>query len=407
VDKAIMQTLQAGFTESGGGIFAATRAEEAIALYDAVRADEPVLDMGEGRWLVTRYDDARAILRDSRFSSNDAVQLGGPAAASEPDPTRYMLFQDPPHHTRLRKLVQQAFTPRRIKQMEHDVEQAVDTLLDAVADRGAMDVIADLARPLPVNVICAMLDVPEADQERIRGFAEDSSLLLDHDFLDEEGLARAAYGSVALRDYFRELIEQRRGKPGDDILSDLIAAEEAGDMLSSEEIVTMADLLFVAGHETTVNLIGNGMLTMLATPGSLERMTAEPDLITPAVEECLRFAPSVTLNGRYALEDVAIGGKTIPAGHEVFFPMDAVNRDPAQFADPHRFDVARKENPHLTFSIGPHVCLGASLARMEARVTFRRMLARLNDWQQKEAAHYREHVTLRGLQALHVGFDAA
>lgn len=407
MDKAILQTLQAGFTETGGGIFAASRAEEAIALYDAVRVDAPVLDMGERRWLVTRHDHARAILRDPRFSSNDAVQHEGAAAAARPAPDRYMLFQDPPHHTRLRRLVQQAFTPRRIAQMEQDVEQAVDLLLDAVADRGTMDVIADLARPLPVNVICAMLDVPEADQEKIRGFAEDSSLLLDHDFLDEAGLARAAAGSMALRDYFRELIARRRSELGDDILSDLIAAEEEGDMLSSEEIVTMADLLFVAGHETTVNLIGNGMLTMLQTPASLERLAAEPDLVPLAVEECLRFAPSVTLNGRYALEDLAVGDKVVPLGHEVFLPMDAVNRDPEVFAEPHGFDVARRENPHLTFSIGPHVCLGASLARMEARVSFRRMLARLRDWRQTAPAGYREHVTLRGLQALHVAFAPA
>ena len=401
------QALEEGFG-NGGGIFAAGRAAEAIALFDEVRASEPVLQIADRLWLVTRYDDARAILRNPRFSSNDQVALtGDPTAASLADPTRYMLFQDPPHHTRLRALVQQAFSPRRIRQMEADVERAVDVLLDAVAGAGTMDLIAELARPLPVNVICAMLDVPEADRESIRGYAEDSSLLLDHDFIDEATLARAVSGSQALRDYFRILIEQRRKAPGDDILSDLIAAEEAGSTLSTEEIVTMADLLFVAGHETTVNLIGNGMLAMLETPGSLERMAAEPDTIPLAVEESLRFAPSVTLNGRYALEDLPVGGTVIPMGHEVFIPLDAVNRDPARFDDPHRFDVGRRENPHLTFSIGPHVCLGAGLARLEARVVWRRMLARLGGWRLTAPVRYREHITLRGLEALPVAFAAA
>ena len=391
----------------GGGLLAADRADEAIAIYDEIRRSDPVLRLDDGGWLLTRYNDAKAVLRDTRFSSDERRWDAGPEVGDLPhDPNQWMLFLDPPHHTRLRRLVQQAFVPRRIKQLQGAIERAVDDLLDAVDDKGHMDIIEDLARPLPVRVISTMLDVPEADRDRIQNLAQDSSLLLDSEYLDEITLERAAAASGAIRDYFDTLIDKRRDNLGDDILSGLIAAEDEGQMLSKDEVITMADLLVLAGHETTVNLIGNGTRTMLDHDGTLERLAREPDLISSAVEECLRFAPSVSLTGRTATEALPVGDKIVAEGEHVLIPMDAVNRDPAKFPDPHRFDIARADNAHLTFAIGPHVCLGASLARLEGKVVWRRLLERCRDMRATAPSAYREHVILRGLEALPVAFQA-
>jgi cytochrome P450 len=233
------------------------------------------------------------------------------------------------------------------------------------------------------------------------------SLLLDAEYLDETSLDRAAAASEETRAYFDWLIDERRKDLGDDILSGLIAAEADGQMLSKEEIVAMADLLFLAGHETTVNLIGNGTRTMLDYEGTLERLAREPDLIPSAVEECLRYAPSVSLTGRTATEELPIGDKTTAKGDYVLIPMDAVNRDPERFPDPHSFDIARKDNAHLTFAIGPHICLGASLARLEGKVAWGRLLARFRDFEALAPSHYREHVVLRGLESVKVAFKVA
>ncbi len=391
----------------GGGLFAADRAEEAISFYDEVRRVDPVLRLDDGMWLITRYDDAKAILRDNvRFSSKfDEGQDGN--GDDDPNLTASILGLDPPDHTRLRALVQKAFLPRRINRLEGDIERAVDSLLGAVASKGRMDVIADLARPLPVWVICTMLDVPECDRDKIQKLAQDSSLYLDYEFIDEEARQRTLSASEELRVYFDTLIDKRSENLGDDILSGLIAAESDGQRMTKQEVVTMADLLFVAGHETTVNLIGNGTRTMLDHPGTLERLADEPDLIPSAVEECLRYTPSVTLNGRTATEAVETGDKSVAEGDYVMIPMDAVNRDPARFSDPHRFDIARTDNAHLTFSIGPHICLGASLARLEARIVWRKLLGRFSNIKPTAPSAWREHITLRGLESLNVSFEAA
>ena len=405
--KTLRETAGQKFLGVGGGILAPDRADEAIGFFDEVRRIEPVLYLGEDSWLITRHEDARAILRDTRFSNNEtAVHRDGEEPYGEGF-ARSMLFMDPPDHTRLRSLVQQAFAPRRLKSLEDDIEQAVDALLDAVVDQGRMDVVADYARPLPVWVISSILDVPEPDREHIQDLAQDSSLTLDMEHLSNEATERALNASIALQDYFRDFVEARRISPGDDVLSGMIAAEESGEVLSNDEIVAMADLLFVAGHETTVNLIGNGTRAMLDHEDSLARLAANPELIPSAIEESLRFAPSVTVNGRTASMDLAVADKCIKRGQHVIIPMDAVNRDPERFPDPHRFDVGRKDNAHLTFSIGPHVCLGAFLARMEARIAWRRMLERITDIASLGPSRYREHVTLRGLESVDITFTAA
>ncbi|MEM7120083.1 MAG: cytochrome P450 [Pseudomonadota bacterium] len=408
-DKMKLQ-MKAGmaFRGAGAGLFAPDRIDEAIALYDEIRKVDPVFKLDSHTWLLSRYDDAKAVLRDTRFSNND----GSDVSDAEDDQgyhtlTRSMLYLDPPDHTRLRRLVQQAFQPRHINQLEGAIEEAVDGLLDAAVPKGHMDLMAELAHPLPVWVICTMLDVPLEDRDEIQALAVDSALLLDYEFLDEATRERGLKNSLTLRAYFDDLIDKRRANPGDDIMSGLITAETDGQRLTQDELVSMADLLFVAGHETTVNLIGNGTRAMLDHPGSLERLAAEPDLVPSAVEECLRYTPSVTLNGRIASEELTIADKTVEKGSYIIIPTDAVNRDPLRFPDPHRFDIARADNAHLTFSIGPHICLGASLARLEAKVAWRKLLARVQDIQATAPSPWRPHVNLRGLESLNVSFRAA
>ncbi len=407
-DKMKLQ-MKAGmaFGGAGAGLFAPDRIDEAIALYDEIRNVDPVFKLDSHTWLLTRYDDAKAVLRDTRFSNNDGSDVSdADANQGYHTLTRSMLYLDPPDHTRLRRLVQQAFQPRHINQLEGAIEEAVDGLLDAAVPKGHMDLMAELAHPLPVWVICTMLDVPLEDRDEIQALAVDSALLLDYEFLDEETRERGLKNSLALRAYFDDLIDKRRANLGDDILSGLIAAETDGERLTQDELVSMADLLFVAGHETTVNLIGNGTRAMLDHPGTLERLAAEPDLIPSAVEECLRYTPSVTLNSRIATENLPIADKTVEKGSYIIIPTDAINRDPVRFPDPHRFDIARTDNAQLTFGIGPHICLGAALARLEAKVTWRKLLARVKDIQATGPSPWRPHVSLRGLECLNVSFTA-
>ena len=289
-----------------------------------------------------------------------------------------MLLQDPPDHTRLRTLVSKAFTPRAIESLRGRIEQMVDALLDVAVDRGEMDLIADLAYPLPASVICEMLGVPLQDRDRLREWSADIARSLDAVIVsDPEVIARANAAGVALREYFERLVAERRRAPRADILSGLIAAEEAGDRLSTDELFATVILLFLAGHETTANLIGNGMLALLRHPAELARLRDDPALIESAVEELLRYDSPVQRVSRITTADVVIGDRTIPAGSLAMALLAAANRDPAYFPDPDRLDVARRDNRHLAFGSGIHFCLGAPLARLEGRIVFAALLAPL------------------------------
>jgi cytochrome P450 len=311
--------------------------------------------------------------------------------------------------------VGKAFTPKVVEGMRLRIQALVDGLLDQVADDGEidrvdMDMVGDLGYPLPVSVICEMLGVPAFDHARFRQLSSDASRLLDGGALDAESQQRGIVAGMQLFQYFTELVEQRRGEPGDDLLSAMIAAEEAGDRLTHPELITTATLLFVAGHETTTNLIGNAFLALLRNPDQLRRLRDEPGLIRTAVEELLRYDSPVQFTARITTEDIEVGGQPIGAGEQIIVVIGAANRDPAQFADPERLDVGRpeRENRHLSFAAGPHFCLGASLARLEAQVAIGTLLRRLDDLQlvTTEPA-YREHFVLRGVQELRVRFSPA
>src|SRR5438132_5446624 len=384
--------------------------EDPYPFYARLRAEDPVHQSPLGLWVLTRYDDVARVLRDPRFGRKGFDLLVDARFGTEPGQpglATSMLFRDPPDHTRLRTLVSKAFTPRVIEGMRSHIQSIVDRLLDKVQDAHAMDVIADLAYPLPVTVICEMLGVPTGDHHAIRGWSSDIArsldaigLLADREIVERGGAARRALG-----DYFRALVRERRQRPQEDLLSLLIAAEEQGDKLSEGEVLAMCVLLFIAGHETTVNLIGNGLLALLRHPDELEKLKRDPGLVPSAIEELLRYDSPVQRTGRFTTTDVEIQGRKIPSGSLVVAAIGAANRDPGHFPDPDRLDIARPDNRHVAFGFGIHFCLGAPLARVGGQIALGSLLRRMPGLTlQTPAPEWRESSTLRGLKALPVTF---
>lgn len=377
--------------------------------YHRLRAEDPVHASPLGFWVLTRYEDVVAVLRDPRFGKEAiaafvAARFG---VAVPPGLGLSMLDRDPPDHTRLRSLVSKAFTPRVVERLRPHIQQIVDGLLARVEGAGGMDLIEHFAYPLPVVVICELLGVPVEDHERFKGWGLDIARGLDAILLppDSEVMRRSAAARHALADYFRELIARRRASPRDDLLSALIAAEEAGDTLSEDELLATCILLLVAGHETTVNLIGNGTLALLRHPDQLHRLREDPRLVAGAVEELLRYDGPVQRTARIPSADVTIAGRTIGKGEMVMPFIGAADRDPAQFPDPDRLDITRADNRHIAFGWGIHFCLGAPLARVEGQIAIGSLVRRLPKLAlATERPEYRQSLTLRGLKALPVSF---
>ena len=376
--------------------------------YHRLRAEDPVHHSPLGFWVLTRYDDVIAALRDPRRAKEAiaafvAARFGAPVPALGVS----MLDRDPPDHTRLRSLVSKAFTPRVVEGLRPRIQQIVDGLLDRVHGAGAMDLVEELAYPIPVIVICEMLGVPVEDHERFKGWSLDIARGLDSVLLppDSDVPRRSIASRNALADYFRELIARRRAAPRPDMLSSLIAAEEAGDKLSESELLATCILLLIAGHETTVNLIGNGTLALLRHPDQLRRLRDDPGLIGSAVEELLRFDGPVQRTARIPSEDVVVGGQLISKGEMVMPFIGAADRDPAQFPEPDRLDLGRMDNRHIAFGWGIHFCLGAPLARLEGQIAINTLVRRLPKLAlATETPEFRQSLTLRGLKSLPVTF---
>lgn len=376
--------------------------------YHRLRTEDPVhSSVLPGVWVLSRYADVVTALRDPRFGRADAEsfwreRLGdGPAHGIV---TKWMLFRDPPDHTRLRTLVNKAFTPRAIENLRPRVQAIVDELLDAVQHDGGMDLMAAFAYPLPVLVICEMLGVPAKDREVFKNWSGDLARILDP-ILTPEIVERGHALMADMASYFRDLIAHLRKHPQGNLLDAMIAAEEAGDRLTEEELLANCILLFGAGHETTVNLIGNGMLALLRHPDQAEKLRQDPTLIESAVEECLRYDSPVQMTGREVKEAMELGGRRLQAGERVFTLLGSANRDPAQFPDAECFDITRKENRHLAFGHGIHFCLGASLARLEGHLAIGTLVRRLPGLTlATDTVQWRDAFTLRGLQALPVKF---
>jgi pimeloyl-[acyl-carrier protein] synthase len=377
-------------------------------IYHRLRAEDPVHHSPLGFWILTRYDDVAFSLRDPRLGKEAiASYVAARFGTTPPGVGVSMLDRDPPDHTRLRGLVSKAFTPRVVERLRPHIQQIVNALLDRVEGTGSMDLIESFAYPLPVTVICQMLRVPVEHRERFKQWGLDIARGLDGVLLppDSEVLRRSITARHGLSDYFRGLIAERRASPREDLLSALIAAEEAGDKLNEEELLATCILLLIAGHETTVNLIGNGTLALLRHPDQLRRLREHPELISSAVEELLRYDGPVQRTARIPSEDVIIGGQTIAKGELVMPFIGAADRDPAQFPDPDRLDIARPDNRHIAFGWGIHFCLGAPLARVEGQIAILTLLQRLPKLAlATDTPEYRQSLTLRGLTALPVTF---
>ena len=376
--------------------------------YHRLRAEDPVHKSPLGFWVLTRYEDVAAVLRDGNFAKEAIASFVATRfGMTSPAIGLSMLDRDPPDHTRLRGLVSKAFTPRVVETLRPHIQQIVDGLLDRVEAAGSMDLIEDFAYPIPVIVICQMLGVPVEDRERFKGWGLDIARGLDAIMLppDSEVTQRSLASRSALSQYFRDLIAERRASPRADMLSALIAAEEAGDKLSEDELLASCILLLVAGHETTVNLIGNGTLALLRHPEELRRLRENPGLIGSAVEELLRYDGPVQRTARIPSEDAVIGGQKIAKDELVMPFIGAADRDPAQFPDPDRLDITRTDNRHIAFGWGIHFCLGAPLARVEGQIAINTLVRRMPKLAlATDRPQYRQSLTLRGLTTLPVSF---
>ncbi|MCG8695116.1 MAG: cytochrome P450 [Minwuiales bacterium] len=376
--------------------------------YSQLREAEPIHWSPLGFWVASRHADISQVLKDKRFGKLYVRRMTdryGPEVMEQPlyaMMSRWMLTQDPPDHTRLRGLVVKAFTARRVEAMRPRIQELVDGLIDAVQDSGEMDLIWDFAHPLPTNVICDMLGIPDEDRAQFTETSKISGRLIDPTPMSEAELEEANANNEALVAYFQRLFELRRKEPGDDLTTLLVQVEDEGERLSEDELIANIILLFGAGHETTVNLIGNGLLALHQNPDQLARLKADPSLIPNAVDELLRYDSSVQMTTRTALQDVELGGVKIKEGEAVLALLGAANRDPEAYEDPDRLDVGRPDIRPSSFGGGIHYCLGAQLAKIEAEIALSTLFRRLPDLVLTglDQPDWRPTFTLRGLQSL-------
>ena len=378
--------------------------------YERLRTTDPMHVGPFGAFVASRHAEVSSVIRDKRFGKDfvdRASRRYGPDIMAEPvfrSMQHWMLNQDPPDHTRLRGLVVKAFTARRVEDMRPRIQQIVDETLDGIIEQGRVDLIEDFAFRLPVTIICDMLGIPEEHREVFYKSSRSAGRLLDPVPLSRAEIDEGNAGNLLSQQYFHQLFELRRRNPGNDLTTQLVQAEEDGSKLSNEELTGNIILLFGAGHETTVNLIGNGLLALHRNPDQLALLKAKPSLITNAIEEFLRYDSSVQMTGRVALEEIDdLGGKKIPKGETVLCLLGSANRDPAVYPDrPDRLDITRPNVRPLSFGGGIHFCLGAQLARIEAEIAIATLLRRLPDLRLDDAVNpeWRPTFVLRGLKTL-------
>jgi pimeloyl-[acyl-carrier protein] synthase len=407
---------QADFTATEDYVqFCHGRLADPYPLFQRLIAEDPVhwselLDA----WVITRYGYVRSGLRDLRLSSARIPLLMNclPRAMQEQVSnlndhlSKWVSQVNPPDHTRLRRLVDIAFTPKMLEAMRPRIEGITSALIDKVENRGQMDVINDFAYPLPATVISEMLGVRAEDQYRFREWADDIMYFVGGSFLTLHKIAVKASRSLnELTEYLLSIIQDRKSRPREDLISALVIAEVQGEKLNAAEVVAMCTQLLTAGHQTTMQLISNGTLALLNHPDELEKLENDPSLIMSTIEEILRFEGPTQRQTRLVGEDLEIGGKQIKKGSTVFLMLGAANRDPAEFPEPDRFDICRKPNPHVAFSAGIHYCLGAPLARLEGAIAINTLFRRLP--QMRLATHtlkWRENMSQRLLESLPVSF---
>ncbi|HLH25934.1 MAG TPA: cytochrome P450 [Chloroflexota bacterium] len=382
--------------------------------YAMMRRDHPVAyDERTGFWAVYRYDDVRHVITDHDTFSSDRTRLltgADPQMIEQIRVGSSLVGTDPPRHRLLRDLVSRAFTPRAIAQLEPHIAELTEAMLDAVIPAGHMDLIADLAYPLPVTVIAEMLGVPASDRPTFKAWAD--ALVSGTNEIPTDANSPLVRERMQLlqemNNYFRDVVDQRRATPKDDLVSRLVAAEVEGQRLSEGEVLAFCTVLLVAGHITTTNLLGNAVLALLDHPDQLARLQADLTLVPSAVEEALRYDGPVQAIARFVARDTEIGGQHLKAGQRILAWTAAANRDAAVFAAPDRFDVTRTPNPHLAFGAGIHFCLGAPLARLESRVALTILLRRLQaiELAERAAPELTDNTFLRGVTRLPLRFQA-
>lgn len=385
--------------------------------YAYLRSAAPVLwsdDFIDGAWLLTRYEDVSNALRDPRFSAKRShIYVGqfpeefhGELAEFDHHLEKQVIFLDPPEHSRLRRLMNHGFTMPIIQSLRPRIEKKVKALLDKVIDQGEMDFMRDFAHPLPVIVIAEMFGVEEEDQSDFIAWSDDCSNFIGSPQPTLE-LARRAQASMgSLVSYFASVLPERRKQMGDDLISRLLHAEEEGVIMTDEELLAQCSLFFIAGHETTRNLLGNGLLALLQHPEQLALLKENPQLMKSALGELLRYESPIQFTGRIATEDIQLGGQEIKQGQPVFLLIGAANRDPERFTDPDELDITRKEGSNLAFGYGPHVCIGATLSYLEAETAFTILLDRLPDLRLvSETVDWNPNPGFRGLRSLPLAFS--
>jgi cytochrome P450 len=376
-------------------------------VYHALRVHEPVRRMPDGSLFLTRFRDVQAVYRDPKTFSSDKTVEFKPKYGDSPlyaHHTTSLVFNDPPRHTRVRRLIAGALTARAIAAMEPGLVRLVDSLLDQAAERAQIDLISEFASAIPVEIIGNLLDVPHAERAPLRDWSLAILGALEPS-LNEAQLERGNRAVSEFVDYLRDLVARRRREPGDpqhDVLTRLIDGEAGGEQLSEAELLQNCIFILNAGHETTTNLIGNGLVTLTDWPEQRAALLSEPSLIESAVEECLRFESSNQLGNRMATVDTDIGGVAVARGTPVTLCIGAANRDPEQFPEPDRFEIRREPNRHLAFGFGIHQCAGLSLARLEARIAIGRFVQRFPRYRLNGTPTRGGRVRFRGFAAVPV-----
>jgi unspecific monooxygenase len=399
--------LELGFDPGDVGFVA-----DPYPVYERLRAQAPIIyDEATDHWLVTRYDDVNALLRDRRFGRTylhvaTHEEMGRPAPPPALDPFWHLinhgiLDMEPPDHTRVRRLASKAFTPRMVESMRRPVQRLTDELVDAVEGTGEFDLLSAIAEPLPVAVIAELLGVPSADRHLLRPWSADICRMYElHPTEDDMRIASRA--STEFSDYLRALSRSRRDAPAGDLISELALVVDEGERLTEDELIGTCVLLLNAGHEATVNVTGNGWWALFRNPAALDRLRAEPELVPPAIEELMRWDTPLQLFERWVLEDVEVHGVRVPKGAELGLVFGSANRDPAVFDAPDELRIDRDPNPHLTFGAGIHFCLGAPLARLELQTSFATVLRRLPTLEPADEPRWKPGYIIRGLGSMRV-----